>query len=132
MLDAFRRNDDNAAIEILHLQEIDDMTDDILAEIVDIVASAAAASVLRINLWQLDRVAKIPEAVGRFTSLQYFDVELMSGIKTLPSGSSTFTSDDLQEIYVEFTSLEVIEPGAFQGIINNNQKLFKNESVVFK
>jgi len=137
VLDAFRRND-NAAIEILHLQEIDDMTDDILGEIVDIVASTAAANVLRIHLWQLNRVAKIPAAVGRFTSLQYFHVESMNGIKTLPSGSLTFTSDDLQVIYFGFSSLEVIASGAFQGNFNGTyiplayNYLTKFDEAVFK
>lgn len=116
VLDAFRRNRNNTNIDILRLERVDDMTDDILSEIVDIVAAAASGNVRTVSLWFLENVQKIPEAIGRFRKLQVFHVEYLKGLKVLPHGSMSFTSGSLDSIVCAHTNLQVIEPGAFQGI----------------
>ena len=116
MLDAFRRNRNNSDIDILRLERVDDMNDDILADIIDIVAAAASENVRTISLWFLEHVEKIPEAISRFTKLQVFHIEYLYSIKVLPEGSMRFTSGSLDSIVCAHTNLQMIEPGAFQGI----------------
>ena len=120
VLNAFRRNRGNPDIDILRLERVANMTDDILAEIVDIVASAASENVRTISLWFLENVEKIPEAISQFRKLQVFHIEYLYGIKVLPEGSMKFTSDNLNSIVCAHTNLQAIEPGAFQGITSKH------------
>lgn len=136
VLEAFQRNRNNTKVESLTLELMDDMTDEIAGEIFSIIASASVDNLHGIYLSQLEKVAKLPEAVRKFKNLQYVFITNMEGITTLPSGSMTFGKSPY--IYLMSTHLEVIEPGAFQGSLNgsiiflSNNKLTEFDRAVFE
>jgi len=139
VLEAFRRNDKHKDIEQVYLLNIPDMTDDILGEIFDIVASTAADKVEIISLYGLHRVKKIPTAFRKFTKLAVLYFWEMHGIETLPAGSMTFSSNNLDSIKTIINpNLNTIEPGAFQGNFNgatillNYNNFNKFDEAVFK
>lgn len=120
VLNAFRRNENRSDIELVDFFDLDDMTDSILAEIMDIIASAASDKVITIYEMSLHEVKKVPEDLRRFNNLQYFQF-VDTGVEVFPSGSLTFSSNSLVEIFLFGNPyLEVIEPGAFRGIYVNN------------
>jgi len=115
VLNAFRRNRDNGDLEMIYLREIADMTDDILAEILDIVSASASHSVREIGLSILPQVAKVPGSLKNFTNLQTLYLEGMDRFKTLPFASLTLPPSLTEIVCVFNHNLESIESGAFQG-----------------
>ena len=116
MLDAFRRNKDNAVIDNIYFQDIDDVTDEILEEILEVVIPSASNRVVEVMLLYLQNVTKVPRAIQQFTSLRTFGINFIEGLEILPSGSLTFSSNNLTELaFFGNPNLEVIEEGAFQG-----------------
>ena len=116
VLDAFRRNKDNAVIDNIYFQDIDDVTDEILEEILEVVIPSASNRVVEIMLLYLQNVTKVPRAIQQFTSLRTFGINFIEGLEILPSGSLTFSSNNLTELaFFGNPNLEVIEEGAFQG-----------------
>lgn len=116
VLDVFQRNKNNPNITALYLWSIDDLTDEILEEILEIVALSASRNVVEISLRFLPKVQKVPEAIQRFTSIHWFNLYSSDGIQILPSGSMVFSSNYVNEINICYNpNLEAIEPGAFQG-----------------
>ena len=116
ILEAFRRNRNNREIQVLYLTYSDDMSDDVLGEILDIVASSANQELFHLELKNLTRVTKIPEAIQHLPKLQDLYIGWMDGIEILPSGY--IISNNISSLYLNFlTNLRVIEAGAFQGMI---------------
>jgi len=138
VVDAFRRNRDNPAIEVLYFQKMDDMTDDLLAEILAIVVDSASCNLREIGLMSLPQVAKVPELLVNFTSLETLYLEAMDNLKILPSASVALPSS-LSDITIVFNhNLEVIEGQAFQGDLNGTDinlsfnNLRKFDEAIFK
>ena len=115
-MDAFRRNKNNSDVEQLEMVFVTDMSDSILEEILNIVA-VSADKVRYISLDTAKQLEGIPKVVRTFTNLENFQIFFNDGIKILPEGSMTFSSDNLRTVYCSSGNLEVIEPGAFQGMI---------------
>jgi len=139
VLEAFRRNKNHADVKQLYLFYIPDITDDILGEVLDIVASTAADNVEIISLYGLDRVKNVPSALRKFTSLKVLYIWEMDGIETLAKGSMTLSSNNLSSIRYNINPhLDVIEPGAFQGnfdntiIVLDHNNISKLKETVFK
>jgi len=139
VLDAFRRNKDNAVIDNIYFQDIDDVTDEILEEILEVVIPSASNRVVEIMLLYLQNVTKVPRAIQQFTSLRTFGINFIEGLEILPSGSLTFSSNNLTELaFFGNPNLEVIEEGAFQGNFNDTNivlmgnNLNKFDEAVFK
>ena len=114
-LAAFRRNENNTEIKQLYLNLMTDMTDDILGQILDIVASSASENLFHLELKDLAGVTKIPQAVQRFPNLQSLYIGHMDGIENVPCGY--IVSTKLSSLALNYLSnLKVIEYGAFKGI----------------
>ena len=113
VLEAFKRNRDNMGVAAINFYSLHDMTDDILAQILDIISQASNETLTDIVLLGLPRLEKIPEGLERFQRLKTFEFNNNDGLKTIKSGA--FSSS---LIYLNLGSnynLETIEPGAFQG-----------------
>lgn len=114
-LAAFRRNENNTEIKQLYLNLMTNMTDDILGQILDIVASSASENLFRLELKDLAGVTKIPQAVQRFPNLQSLYIGHMDGIENVPCGY--IVSTKLSSLALNYLSnLKVIEYDAFKGI----------------
>jgi len=114
MLEAFRRNINNSYVYELWFAGVDDMSDDILEEIVDVVTSAASNNILQIILAGLPKVEKIPTAIRQFVNLRALDIT-QTGIKILPAGSMVL-SQSVTDVNCDWNpNLEVIEPGFLRG-----------------
>lgn len=116
VLAAFHRNRNDADIERLFLRNITDMTDDILAEILDIVSTSASHKVHEIGLSVLPEVREVPESLMKFTNLESLYLEAMDKFKILPFGSIALPTNLTEIICVFNHNLKLIESGAFQGI----------------
>ena len=129
VLEAFRRNAGNSDIDSLFLENMNDMTDDMLGEILDIVASSASENVGVMFLLYLPRVERAPAAVRKFNNLIKFYFTSDDGLKILPYGSMAFSSRHLDHVFcIGNVNLQVIEPGAFQG--NSSSKCQKKSSIL--
>jgi len=113
-LDAFRRNSGNAAVEILVLGNIPDMTDAVLGEILGVVASDASQRLTRMNLYNFPRLRAVP-SFRSFANLNYLYFYYMDGVEDLPAGSMSFTSNHLVKIFCAHSNIRRIDPAAFQG-----------------
>jgi len=113
-LDAFRRNSGNAAVEILVLGNIPDMTDAVLGEILGLVASDASQRLTRMNLYNFPRLRAVP-SFRSFANLNYLYFYYMDGVEDLPAGSMSFTSNHLVKIFCAHSNIRRIDPAAFQG-----------------
>ena len=123
VLEAFRRNKNNTEIEVLYLNYLDDMTDEILEEILEIVASSASDNLFHLQLMQLGLVTRIPEAVKLLKNLQILYIGHMNRIQILPAGY--IVSNNLSSVALNHLgNLSVIEPGAFQGKILQEQEQY--------
>ena len=115
ILERFRQNENNTDFQIVSFYDLEDMTNEILTQIMDIITTHNADRMITIEQWTLPKVDRVPQKLWQFPNLQYFQF-INTGIKTLPYGSMNFSSNSLQEIQCYSNSqLEVIEPGAFQG-----------------
>ena len=138
LLDVFHRNKNNSKVDALYLWRMDDITDDILGEILETVASSASHDVLEINLRFLPQVEKVPEALQLFNNIHWFNFNYMDGLKLLPTGSMVFSSNFVNEVNCcNNPNLEMIEPGAFQGtsvgiFVLRENNLQKFDEAVFK
>jgi len=122
VLAAFRRNQNNTNIDVLIFNNMDDdMTDDIFNEILEIVASAASHRVSTINIKQIPKLTKFPEAIRQFLNLNNVGLIMLHGIKRISHGSINFPIKSPTEFYFIYSeNLSVIEPGAFQGFFNGS------------
>lgn len=120
VFDAIRRNKDNSDIDALYLWNMDDLTDKMLDEILQIIASSASQNVVEINLRFLPKVKKAPGALQRFPNIHWFNFNFNDGLNKLPFGAVNFSSDSVNEINCyNNPNLEEIELGAFQGDFSN-------------
>ena len=123
VLEAFRRNKNNTEIKDLYITFLDDMTDEILEEILEIVASSASGNISHLVLRDLPLVTKIPAAIRRLSNLKNLFVGYMNSIDTIPSGS--IVSNPNSSLSFDFLgNLNVIEPGAFLGMIRMYLTMF--------
>ena len=113
ILEAFRRNRGNADITSLTIYNAKDMTDDVIDEILDIL-SASVAKLTILGLVR-DQLTRVPEAVQKLTALEHFSMSLRSDLTVLPAGSLIFPYKIKSIIFLS-GQLEVIQPGALQGI----------------
>jgi len=135
VLAAFHRNQNNTNIYGLQMSEMrDDMTDDIMNEIL-----AASSSVKMLSLLNIPKLTRIPEAVRQLPDVEWLILMGFDEMKSLARGSVAFSDQIPFLIGIYFNAkLEVIEPGAFQGDFNstlidlhgNNLKTF--DEAVFK
>jgi len=99
------------------------MTDEILEEILEIVASSASGNISHLVLRDLPLVTKIPAAIRRLSNLKNLFVGYMNSIDTIPSGS--IVSNPNSSLSFDFLgNLNVIEPGAFLGMIRMYLTMF--------
>ena len=126
VLEAFRRNRNNSAINYLYLAAMDDMTDDVLDEIMGIVASAASHNLNFVFFSRLPKLERVPAALRHFDQLRELYVEYNDQLKILPSGSMVFSSNSLTSLSCKYNpNLAVIEEGAFQGRSTNESSAIK-------
>ena len=83
----FRRNKNNSDIDHLRLRGMPDITDEMMGEIVDIIAASASHNVREIALTNLANVEKLPQSLHHFFHLKGLDFDSTEGLKILPSGS---------------------------------------------
>ena len=119
---AFHRNRNDSSLTRIRLAKMEDMTDELVAQIMDIVSVSAAESLVDITMSHLPLLTKIPEGLNKF-KLTNFAFYYNDGIKTIQSNS--IYSSKLSTLYVySNANLEVIEPGAFQGESTGSVWLF--------
>jgi len=133
---AFHRNRNDSSLTRIRLAKMEDMTDELVAQIMDIVSVSAAESLVDITMSHLPLLTKIPEGLNKF-KLTNFAFYYNDGIKTIQSNS--IYSSKLSTLYVySNANLEVIEPGAFQGNFDFTEmeiwgnKLKQFDEAVFK
>ena len=113
VLDAFRRNSNNANITQLYIERnISDMSDDVVDGILDVIVSSAAGSLNLLSLAH-SNLTRVPEAVRNFSQLTSFDMNL-SSIEVLTAATFTFSVDAFSVSFFS-TQLKIIQPGAIQG-----------------
>jgi len=153
VLDVFIENKNNPEIRILEIENMDytydPMTDDMLNEILVIVAFASI-NVTSLRLVNIPAITAAPNALEYFHNLQTFEFSHNSGVKnfsfqSLLSSSSCLLKitinnngnlmvigpgtnpgyfNQLQRITINHNgNLSVIEPGAFAGVLNQLQKI---------
>ena len=117
ILEAFHRNSNNSEINFLDIVFLNDLTDDNLAEILEVVAFASA-NVTRMAFMDLPKVEKVPAALQKFPKLNTLTIQ-NTGITTIPSGSMVSPSHSYISLY-DNKKLTNIEVGAFQGCFSNS------------
>jgi len=122
MLNAFRRNKDNTNINGLHFSKInDDNIDDILAEIIEIVASTAGDRVHKLAFFRIPKLTKVPRAVRKLRYLNFVSFDQNEALKILTSGSLSVSARMAPNVYFTYNpDLYQIERGTFQGNLNGS------------
>ena len=125
VLDAFHRNENNTDIRSLYVQNVVDMTDDILEEMVNIIASAAYDNIQTISVDSLGLIERVPAIIQHLPDLQLLYLMYNEGMTILPAGSLNFSSNSLKTIDCSFCNIGVVEIGAFHGLLDSIHHLLK-------
>lgn len=119
VLDAFRRNSDNARIKSLYITDVEDMLDEHMQEILDIVTKAAFVKMESVTLVNLKMMQNLPQGFNKLPNLESVNIQHLDGIKSLAEGSLTLASENMKYIGVWGGQLEEILPAAIQNLNGN-------------
>jgi len=132
VLDVFIENKNNPDIHILKIENIDNiydpMTDDMLNEILVIVAFASI-NVTSLQLVNIAAITAAPNALEYFHNLQTFELSGNSGVKNFSFQSLHSSSSCLLQITINNNdNLMVIRPGTIPGYFNQLQRITINHN----